>query len=154
MTVRKLNPKTRFLWIIQASILSLILGTIIFAGLYSYTESIASAVAVILFVGIGTSYGIKRYGNWGFEVRDDHLYIEHGVIRKVYSMVPYVRVQHIDTDRGPLDRILGLSTLRVYTAGSKGADIKIPGLAREEASELQKKLRDSAISSEKGFDAV
>lgn len=154
MTVRKLNPKTRFLWIIQASILSLILGTIIFAGLYSYTESMASAVAVILFLGIGTLYGIKRYGNWGFEVRDDHLYIEHGVVRKVYSMVPYVRVQHIDTDRGPLDRILGLSTLRVYTAGSKGADIKIPGLAREEASELQKKLRDSAISSEKGFDAV
>lgn len=107
-----------------------------------------------LFLVIGAFYGLKRYSNWGFEVREDHLYIEHGVLKKTYSMVPYVRVQHIDTDRGPLDRILGLSILRVYTAGSKGADIRIPGIEKDRASELQEKLRDSAISSEKGFDAV
>ncbi len=154
MAFKKLDTRIKWFWLFEAGVTSLILAGIISLGLYSYTNNISSLALTPLVFAVGTFYGVKRYANWGFEIRDDHLYIEHGVIKKVYSMVPFVRVQHIDTDRGPIDRVLGLSTLRVYTAGSKGADIKVPGLDREEASELQKKLRDSAIDSEKGFDAV
>jgi membrane protein YdbS with pleckstrin-like domain len=68
-------------------------------------------------------------------------------------MVPYVRVQHIDTQRGPVYRLLGLSKVVVYTAGSKGADVTIPGLSRSDASDVQEKLRDLAIESE-DMDAV
>lgn len=153
MSLRSLNVRMKYIWVGTSAFLSLILGTVLTALLFSTVGAAAFAFTVLL-PAIGALYGLKRYSNWGFEVRDDHLYIEHGVLKKTYSMVPYVRVQHIDTDRGPLDRVLGLSKLRVYTAGSKGADIKIPGLEREEASQLQEKLRDSAISSEKGFDAV
>ena len=153
MTIQSLNTRIKYLWTAVSAFLSLIAGAIISGLLSSWVGASAFAVALVCLV-LGAFYGLKRYSNWGFEVRDDHLYIQHGVLKKTYSMVPYVRVQHIDTDRGPLDRVLGLSTLRVYTAGSKGADIRIPGIEREKASELQKKLRDSAISSEKGFDAV
>jgi len=68
--------------------------------------------------------------------------------------VPYVRVQHIDTNRGPLERFLGLASLRVYTAGSQGADMRIPGLSRERAEEMQEDLKKKAIESEQGFDGV
>lgn len=154
MSLNKLNNKIKWFWVLQAVVISTFAGVILSGALYTFRNAIIVLAMIPVLTIIGAWYGIKRYGNWGFEVRDDHLYIEHGVIKKVYSMVPYVRVQHIDTDRGPIDRLLGLSTLRVYTAGSKGADIKVPGLEREEASQLQKKLRDSAINSEKGFDAV
>ncbi|MFQ3275383.1 MAG: membrane protein YdbS with pleckstrin-like domain [Candidatus Nanohaloarchaea archaeon] len=153
MNLIKLNSKIKYLWAFFGALLGLIVSGIFVGILYFFTGPI-SAVIIPVFALLGVLYGLKRYSNWGFKVVDDHLYIEHGVIKKTYSMVPYVRVQHIDTDRGPIDRFLGLSTLRVYTAGSKGADIRIPGLDRQEASELQKKLRDAAISSEKGFDAV
>lgn len=155
MPLNKLNTKIKWFWLLEAAAISILISTVLFAGLYIFAGNNSIYVAIIpVALGIGTWYGVKRFSNWGFEVRDDHLYIEHGVIKKVYSMVPYVRVQHVDTDRGPINRILGLSTLRVYTAGSKGADIKVPGLDREKASHLQEKLRDSAINSEKGFDAV
>jgi membrane protein YdbS with pleckstrin-like domain len=154
MAFQKLNSRIKWFWLLESSVISLFLSLVLSALAYEYTANVASLALIPLVFALGVWYGYRRYMNWGFEIRDDHLYIEHGVIKKVYSMVPFVRVQHIDTDRGPIDRMLGLSTLRVYTAGSKGADIKVPGLDREEASELQKKLRDSAIDSEKGFDAV
>ncbi len=153
--MRRLEKKIRSVWIAVSTVIGLIIGAVIGTGFYIYSNSVAVfAVVAFLPVFLLVCYAVLRYRNWGFELKEDYLYIEHGVLKKVYSMVPYVRVQHIDTDRGPIERILGLSTLRVYTAGSKGADIKIPGLDREEAAELQKKLRDSAIRSEKGFDAV
>jgi membrane protein YdbS with pleckstrin-like domain len=67
--------------------------------------------------------------------------------------VPYVRVQHIDTSRGPIERAVGLSTLVVYTAGSRGADVTISGLTPPEADDLQTRLKVLAIESE-GEDAV
>jgi len=153
MKLIKLNSRIRYLWVSMAAAVSLFISGILAGVLYTAVGLAATAI-IPVFLALGVLYGLKRYSNWGFKVVEDHLYIEHGVIKKTYSMVPYVRVQHIDTDRGPLDRFMGLSTLRVYTAGSKGADIRIPGLDRKNASELQKKLRDAAISSEKGFDAV
>ena len=152
--MRSLEKKIKYLWIGISLFTGLILGSIVSGILYAITNSVLASLALPVLALILGYYSILRYRNWGFKLQDDYLYIEHGVLKKVYSMVPYVRVQHIDTDRGPVERVLGLSTLRVYTAGSKGADIKIPGLDRDEAAELQKKLRDSAISSEKGFDAV
>jgi membrane protein YdbS with pleckstrin-like domain len=94
-----------------------------------------------------------RLRNWSFELRDDHLYLDHGVFTRTRSMVPYVRVQHIDTQRGPVYRLLDLSKVVVYTAGSKGADENIPGLSRSDAAQVQEKLRDLAIESE-DMDAV
>lgn len=153
MSLIGLNLRVKYLWTATSALIFSIIGSLIAAFFYQLI-GISSVIFVLIFLTIGALYGSKRYSNWGFEVREDHLYIEHGVLKKTYSMVPYVRVQHIDTDRGPVDRMLGLSTLRVYTAGSKGADIRIPGIEKSSASELQKKLRDSAIRSEKGFDAV
>lgn len=153
MTVKQLDKTIKYIWAATSGILTLFLGAILTGIAFSFIGSAASLLLVV-FLTTGIYYGLRRYANWGYEVKDDHLYIQHGVLKKTYSMVPYVRVQHIDTDRGPLERVLGLSTLRVYTAGSKGADIKIPGLEKQQAATLQKKLRDSAISSEKGFDAV
>ncbi|MFW5948277.1 MAG: PH domain-containing protein, partial [Halolamina sp.] len=55
--------------------------------------------------------------------------------------------------RSPLERLLGLSTLVVYTAGSRGADVTIPGLTPEHASTLQQRLERLTIESEED-DAV
>jgi membrane protein YdbS with pleckstrin-like domain len=56
------------------------------------------------------------------------------------SLIPRVRVQHVDTRTSPLQRWQGLSSLVVYTAGTRGADAEIPGLATEEAERLREEL--------------
>ena len=152
--MRSLHPRKKWLWIIQAATIGLFTGILLAIPVYSFFKTSASLILPFTFTVLGIVYGFKRFNNWRFQRRDQHLYIEHGVFKKTYTMVPYVRIQHIDTDRGPIDRTLGLSSLRVYTAGSRGADIKIPGLDKKEALKLQKQLRDIAIESEKGRDGV
>lgn len=111
---------------------------------------LALGVVVLVVGGIHLEY---RFRIWRFEVRDEELYIRRGVFTRVETLVPYVRVQHVDTRRNPIARTVGLGSVVVYTAGSRGSDVTIPGLTRERAEELQRTLRDLAIESERD-DAV
>lgn len=91
-----------------------------------------------------------RYAVWVYEVRDDALYLEHGVSTHVRSIVPFVRIQHVDTRRGPIERSLGLSRLVVFTAGSHRGAVALPGLNPEEARRLQHRVEELAIEAEGG----
>jgi len=96
---------------------------------------------------------VLRYRSWSYEVREDSLYLERGVLTHTRTVVPYVRIQHVDASRGPVERALGLATAVVYTAGSRGADVSIPGLTTDRADDLQERLKRLAIAAE-GEDAV
>jgi membrane protein YdbS with pleckstrin-like domain len=102
--------------------------------------------AVILLLGV--THALLLYRSWGFVLDTDALELERGVLTQVETAVPFVRIQHVDTQRGPVDRLLGLSSVVVYTAGSRGADVTIPGLAPGRARDLRNRLRDLAIESE------
>ena len=52
-------------------------------------------------------------------------------------IVPFNRVQHIETHRNPVERKLGLSSLKLFTAGGMGADLEINGLNVERASQIR-----------------
>jgi membrane protein YdbS with pleckstrin-like domain len=109
----------------------------------------ALAGVVVVF---GVVFAVLRYRIWGYEVRDDSLYLRRGVLTRTTTSVPFVRVQHVDTRRGPIERTVGLASVVVYTAGSRGADITVPGLTPERATRLRERLRDLATESE--YDAV
>lgn len=83
-----------------------------------------------------------KYKFWKFDVREDEIYLERGVFTRVHTTAPYSRVQHIDVVQSILDRWLGLGKLVIYTAGTKGADILIPGLPIQYAEELRDRLKD------------
>ncbi|MFW5974063.1 MAG: PH domain-containing protein [Natrialbaceae archaeon] len=151
---RKLDPLVRLQWVVWTSLVAVILGLVagaILGGL-GFQPVFGSAV-VGLFIALGIVWILFRYRAWVYQVREDSLYLERGVVTHVRSIVPYVRIQHVDTSRGPLERTLGLSTLVVYTAGSRGADVSIPGLKPEEARDLQGRLKELAIEAE-GDDAL
>lgn len=109
---------------------------------------VAAAGAFLAVAAIGALHVALRYRVWRFDVREDTLYIKRGVLVSVRTTVPYVRVQHVDSRRGPLERVLGLGRVVVYTAGSRGADVAIPGLAVARADDVQETLRRLAIESE------
>ena len=58
------------------------------------------------------------------------------------TVVPLVRVQHLDVTRGPLDKLFGTATLVVHTAGTHNSIVTLPGLAPERASELRDASRE------------
>jgi len=153
--MERLEKTIKYLWMAKLGFIGLITGFLIGAGVFAFTENVwISTVFILLLPILNIWYASLRYQNWGFELRDDHVYIRRGVLVKIFSMVPHVRIQHIDTSRTPLERVFGLTSLKIFTAGSRGADVRIPGLKKERAKELQEHLRDVAIESERGFDGV
>lgn len=80
--------------------------------------------------------------SWGYAERQEDLLVRHGVMFRSLTVVPYGRMQYVDVNAGPLDRLLGLATVRLHTA-SAGTDAAVPGLSREEAARLRDRLSDA-----------
>jgi len=75
-----------------------------------------------------------RMRYWRYEIRENEIDIQHGILIITRTLVPMVRVQHVDTEHGPILRHYGLATLRVSTAAS---NFHIPALSKEIANALR-----------------
>ncbi len=76
---------------------------------------------------------------WGYAERADDLMIRHGVMFRVLVVVPYGRMQFVDVQAGPIDRMFGVAHVQLHTA-SAGTDARIPGLNAQEAARLRDRL--------------
>jgi uncharacterized protein len=83
-----------------------------------------------------------RYRAWRWALRRTDIFLRHGILFRTVSIVPLVRIQHVDTRHGPVDRALGLADVVVYTAGSRGAIVTIPALGRAQAEALRDRLAE------------
>lgn len=152
--MRSLDPRVRYVWVVQAVITAAFFGGIAGAVSYAIDFGLLPGVGLFLVVAVlGVGHALLRYRSWRYEVRGDSLYLERGVLTHVKTVVPFVRIQHVDASRGPVERLVGLASSVVYTAGSRGADVTIPGLTPEGADDLQARLKRLAIAAE-GDDAV
>ncbi|UYO36057.1 PH domain-containing protein [Bacillus zhangzhouensis] len=75
-----------------------------------------------------------RHHIWRYEVFENEIEIQHGLIRVTRVIVPMVRVQHVDTSQGPLLRRYRLASVQITTAATVH---DIPALELEEADELR-----------------
>ncbi|HET7323452.1 MAG TPA: PH domain-containing protein, partial [Halococcus sp.] len=144
--------RVRLVWLAVALVSALVIGAVVGAADH-FTLELGLWVGPVVFVVVavfGVAHTLARYRIWRFEVCEDAVVLERGVFTRVTSVVPFVRVQHVDTQRGPVERLAGLSSVVVYTAGSRGADVTIPGLTPERADTMQAQLRRLAIESEPG----
>ena len=148
--MESLHPRIRLVWVAQWALTAIILGIVV-AAVDQWIVEIPTVGIIAVAAGallLGVVYALLLYNRWQFELQDDALYLERGVITFVETAVPFVRVQHVDTQFGPLERALGLSSVVVYTAGSRNADVRVPGLTPERARKLQDTLRNLAVESE------
>jgi uncharacterized protein len=79
-----------------------------------------------------------RYRRWRYEIRSDDLYFSRGAFWLVRTLVPFDRIQYVETRQGPLDRSFGLHQLVVYTGAGRAGTI--PGLEFGEAQQLRDEL--------------
>ena len=84
------------------------------------------------------------YNSWKFDIRENEIYLERGVLTKVHTTAPFKRIQHIDVEQSVFDRMFGLGKLVIYTAGTRGADLLIPGLPIQYAEDLRDALKNIA----------
>ncbi len=105
----------------------------------SAAVGIGIALAVVLGGLIGERFLARRVAAWGYAERKDDLMVRRGVLVRRQSVIPYGRMQFIDVTAGPLERSMGLATLRMHTAAA-ASDARIPGLERAAAAVLRDQL--------------
>ncbi len=72
-----------------------------------------------------------------YAIREQDISKQSGLIfRKLYCQ-PILRVQHVEVNRGPLDRWAGLASLQVFSAGGEMHTFEIPGLTLDKAEQLR-----------------
>lgn len=102
-------------------------------GLATGTVVIVGLLLVVFLPGL-------RHRHWRYELRERLVVLRHGLLWRTVSLVPHVRIQHVDTQRGPLERGLGLARLVIHTAAIRGGELEIPGLPVEEAERIRDHL--------------
>ena len=121
------SPRARLLWAVNAALMWVIpfAAQVIWAfvtgdwirwphgALFA-----ATAVAAALHV---TVVPVWRYAVHRWEISDTAVYTRTGWLMQESRIAPITRVQTVDTERGPIDRLLGLATVTVTTASSAGA---------------------------------
>ncbi|MBL8755189.1 MAG: PH domain-containing protein [Planctomycetes bacterium] len=80
------------------------------------------------------------FARWRYGFLGDLLLLRYGILFVEERAVPVRRMQHVDLVRGPIERLFGLATLVVFTAGNEGSAFRVPGLAIARAQELRDRI--------------
>lgn len=100
-----------------------------------------SGIVGLLALAAVTVVPRRIYRRLGYRLADRNLRIVKGWLFHTDTIVPFVRVQHIDVARGPLDKFFGTASLVVHTAGTHNSVVTLPGLDPEKAADMREAIR-------------
>lgn len=123
------------LWAIGAVADQVFLQLTPVAGLPAFGIPILGLVAIV-------TAPQRIYRRLRYKLTERLLQVVRGWVFHVDTVVPLVRVQHIDVTRGPLEKMFGVSTLVVHTAGTHNSIVTLPGLAPERAAQIRDIIRE------------
>lgn len=123
------------LWIAAAVFDHLLLADTGFYGLPSIAVPILALISL-------TTAPQRIYARLRYRLTDRFLQVMRGWLLHTDTIVPLVRVQHLDVTRGPLDKLFGTATLVVHTAGTHNSIVTLPGLSPERAAEIRDVIRE------------
>ncbi|NWQ44505.1 PH domain-containing protein [Bacillus sp. EB106-08-02-XG196] len=75
-----------------------------------------------------------KWRRWRYEVRDEEIELQEGIFIVKRTLIPMIRVQHVDTVQGPILRKYQLASVIINTAATSH---EIPALEESEAEELR-----------------
>ncbi|MCL3778388.1 MULTISPECIES: PH domain-containing protein [unclassified Actinomyces] len=77
----------------------------------------------------------------GYALSEDHLLWRKGIMFRQMNVIPYGRMQFVDTSQGPLARHFGMAEVKLHTAAAT-TDATINGLPVAEAEHLRRILSE------------
>jgi membrane protein YdbS with pleckstrin-like domain len=92
-----------------------------------------------------------RYRVHRWEITDDAIFVRSGWLTQETRVAPISRLQTVDSRRGLLSRLMGLTTIKITTASSAGS-LTIHALDDSVAEEVAARL--AAIAQENAGDAT
>lgn len=135
-------------WYVTDLVRSLVFAAILVVGADAYSThgsgpayvATAAWIAASMVVAAAVLTPPLAYGAWRFSVDDHLLSMRYGILFVEERRVPVPRMQHVDLVRGPIERMFGLATLVVFTAGNEGSAFRVPGLSRSRAEALRDRI--------------
>ena len=116
--------------LVGATVLSVLVPFPLVVTTLLWVPVVSFAVAFFAWPGIS----VPRQG---YAVRDKDIVFKKGVVWRSVTAIPYNRIQHVETSDTALDRKFGVASLKLFTAGGSGGDLKIHGISAEAAEQLR-----------------
>jgi membrane protein YdbS with pleckstrin-like domain len=141
--MRQLSPIARRVWRLSALAFW---GLLFVAGLVvAVLVDGAAPWSWAVPLGLGAAFVVVvpelRWRRWRWDLTEEGIDIQSGVLTISRTLIPWVRVQHVETQRGVFEQAFGLSTVIVHNAA--GAHT-IPLLAQADAEELRERIATRA----------
>ncbi len=95
--------------------------------------------AVVLVAAVRGALMWRQVRAIGYAERNEDLLIRSGVLFQRTMVVPYGRMQYVDIAVGPVERALGLCTVKLHTASTE-TNAVIPGVPALEGARLREQL--------------
>ena len=127
-------------WLIFAIILIAIFFTVLTAVNWNGSRIIYLAIAIpvlsllLVFTFIVTYFGFFQMA---YALRSRDIFYKKGLIFRKSTVIPFNRIQHCEVNHGPVDRMFGLASIKIFTAGGQSSDLGIPGLKESVAHTLK-----------------
>lgn len=146
------SPKAKTLWRLSAVLgwLPLMIGL----GVWMFLDPAHRSAQIWVLIGLvvvvalhATIMPIWRYRVHRWEVNDLAVYTQTGWIHQERQLAPISRIQTVDSEFGPLERMFGLGSVKVTTASAAGAQ-KVSGLERDVVERIVSDLTVTAAVSE------
>lgn len=99
--------------------------------------TVSISLAIVLAVALLLAVTILGFPKKGYLVREKDVSYQRGLITYKVTSVPLNRIQHVEVSQGVLEKMFGLSSVKIFTAGGTSSDLSIPGLTVDEAKKVK-----------------
>ncbi|HEX5619905.1 MAG TPA: PH domain-containing protein [Solirubrobacteraceae bacterium] len=137
---RRLARSAQWVWRLQQALAwgIAVIAVLVIAPELDLPASLALIPLAILVVAV-TVAPVLRWRAWRWDVRPEAIEIRRGVLVIRHTVVPMVRVQHVDTTSGLLEQAFDLYSVEIHTAADSH---KIPLLETRDADELRRRIEE------------
>jgi membrane protein YdbS with pleckstrin-like domain len=73
----------------------------------------------------------------GYLLREHDVSYRSGLLIYKLTSIPFNRIQHVEVSQNIVEKSVGLSSVKVFTAGGSLSDLSIPGLLPDKAHQIE-----------------
>ena len=145
--VHQISHKGLTVWrlygVFQTLVIAIIAGAVCYGTYYFkwplfiyYVSGVSVVLSIILLIYL---FPKIRWEHWCYEVREHEIELQHGLFVVKRTLIPMVRVQHVDTTQGPILKKYDLGNISISSAATIHT---IPALVMDEADELRARISE------------
>ncbi len=131
---RKLHPSSlvfRFFGFLRPFAIPIVLALF-------FTSSDTREIWIAVGIGPLMLFEVARYFSFRYRFTEEGIVLRNGIVFRNERVVPYARVQNIETRQGFFHRLIGVVDVRVETASGSEAEAKLTVVSSERLEELRR----------------